>query len=139
MFDLEAEKAGVPLSREAIERLQSMKTGALLRYAVEAGGTIGGATLADMAALTAYGRALGAAFQIADDILDAEGAAEQLGKRAGKDAERNKATLVSALGLDEAKRLRDDLAEQAEAALSRFGEAAEALRQAARFTAARNH
>ena len=139
MFDIDAEKASTPLGRPAIEQLQAMKTGALLRFAVEAGGMIGGATTTQLAALIGYGSALGAAFQVADDILDAEGEAEQLGKRAGKDAERNKATLVAILGLDEAKRLRDDLAGQAEAALTEFGERAAVLREAARFTAARNH
>ncbi len=139
MFDLDAEKAAAPLDRAAVERLQAMKTGALLRFAVEAGGIIGGASPADLAALSDYGAALGAAFQIADDILDAEGEAEQLGKRAGKDADRNKATLVSILGLDAAKSLRDELAQRAESALAPFGPGADTLRAAARFTATRDH
>ena len=139
MFDLEAEKTSTPLTRHQIETLQAMKTGALLRFAVEAGGILAGASADDMRALTNYGGALGAAFQIADDILDHEGDAAQLGKRAGKDADRNKATLVSTLSLDAAKQWRDDLARTAEAALERFGDRAETLRQAARFTASRNH
>ncbi len=139
MFDLAAEKAEAPLGRAQIETLQAMKTGALLRFAVEAGGLMAGASAPRKAALAEYGAALGAAFQVADDILDHEGDAAQLGKRAGKDADRNKATLVTLLGLAAAKLWRDELAERAEAALDMFGPRADILRQAARFTASRDH
>ena len=98
MLDIDAERSTAPLSVAAIARLQAMKTGALLSFSVEAGRRLAGAGAAASAALSAYGRAIGAAFQIADDILDAEGDAATLGKRARKDAERNKATLVGALG-----------------------------------------
>ena len=82
--------------------------------------------------------ALGAAFQVADDILDTESDAATLGKAAGKDADRNKATLVAALGLDAAKRRRDALADEAGAALEMFRpERAALLAEAARFTARR--
>ena len=138
-LDLEAEKATVPHQREAIMTLQAMKTGALLLYGVEAGARIGGANADQRAALVKYGRALGACFQVADDILDAEGDEAALGKRAGKDAGRNKATLVSALGLDAARERRDSLAIDAIEALEEggFGEKAAVLAEAARFTAAR--
>ena len=99
MLDLDAEGATAPLSVEEIARLQAMKTGALLRFSVEAGSRLAGAGAKASAALATYGRAIGAAFQVADDILDAEGDAATLGKRAQKDAGRNKATLVGALGL----------------------------------------
>ena len=81
MLDLEAERATAPLTVAEIAQLQAMKTGALLRFSVEAGARLAGATEAASAALSAYGRAIGAAFQIADDILDAEGDAATLGKR----------------------------------------------------------
>ena len=114
MLDLEAERSTAPLSVAAITQLQAMKTGALLRFSVEAGARLAGADPAASAALSAYGRAIGAAFQIADDILDAEGDAATLGKRVRKDAERNKATLVGALGVEGARRELACLVEQAE-------------------------
>ena len=138
-LDLEAEKATTPHTTETVLHLQSMKTGALLLWAVEGGGRLGGADAKQRAALARYGRALGACFQVADDILDAEGDEAALGKRAGKDSERNKATLVGALGLDAARERRDTLAIEAIEALASggFGEDAEVLAEAARFTAAR--
>jgi farnesyl diphosphate synthase len=139
MLDLDAERVESPLSPSEIERLQAMKTGALLRFAVEGGARAGGADEGQFAALSEFGSALGTAFQIADDLLDAEGDTAQLGKRAGKDAARNKATLVSALGLDKAKSLCDDLARRAESALAPFGTKADGLRDAARFTISRDH
>ena len=139
MLDIEAETAASPLDETGVRRLQAMKTGALLRFAVEAGAIVAGATPERRAALVRYGAALGSAFQIADDILDAEATSEQLGKRAGKDAERNKGTFVSIHGLDGAKRLRDAFVEEAVAALAQAGIEAEGdiLREAARFVAAR--
>jgi farnesyl diphosphate synthase len=139
MFDLAAEASPHPHTVEEIARLQAMKTGALLRFAVEAGAMVAGAAPAQTAQLVDYGKALGAAFQVADDILDAESNEEALGKKAGKDAGRNKATLVKALGLEAAKCCRDELARQAEEALADFGEAARVLVEAARFTAARRN
>lgn len=142
MIDLEAEgrfAGGVPqrLQPEAIRRLQAMKTGALLAASVEVGAILGGAGPRERAALLAYGRALGAAFQVADDILDVEATPEELGKATAKDQDRGKATLVAALGLAEARRERDRLGEQAVAALAAFGGEADMLRDAARFAAAR--
>lgn len=136
-LDLEAEKARDPHKPAAVMTLQAMKTGALLLYAVEAGARLGGAKPPERAALSAYGKALGACFQVADDILDAEGDETALGKRAGKDAGRNKATLVAALGLAPARERRDMLAMAAIEALEPFGAKAQTLAEAARFTAAR--
>ncbi|MGA2044674.1 MAG: polyprenyl synthetase family protein [Roseiarcus sp.] len=141
MLDLEAESAPAPLSAEAIARLQAMKTGALLRFCVDAGALIAQASTHARASLSRCGGALGAAFQIADDILDAEGDEGKLGKRAGKDAARNKATFVSALGLDRAKAERDRLVAQAQAAIDEagLGASGDMLRAAALFIAARTN
>jgi farnesyl diphosphate synthase len=139
MLDLEAEKAASLLDRDAILKLQAMKTGALLHFSVEAGSIIAEAPPATRIALSRYGHALGAAFQIADDVLDAEGDEQKLGKRAGKDAGRNKATFVAALGLAGAKAARDRLVHEAEGALNdaKLGAKANTLRAAAQFVATR--
>jgi farnesyl diphosphate synthase len=140
-LDLAAETAGRPLSQDEILTLQAMKTGALLRYGVDAGAILGKASAAEAQALSRYGAALGAAFQIADDILDAEGDSAALGKRAGKDAGRGKATLVGLLGIEAARARRDALVEEAIAALAATGRGAatDALAEAARFVAARRN
>jgi farnesyl diphosphate synthase len=139
VLDLEAEHARAAHTPEAVIKLQSMKTGALLHYAVAAGAILGNADPKARAALSAYGLALGAAFQVADDILDVEADEAVLGKRAHKDAERNKATLVAALGLEAARVRRDRLATEAIAALDWFSPGADAsiLKEAARFVALR--
>lgn len=141
VLDLEAEQALEPHNAEAVIKLQAMKTGALLHYAVDAGALLGRAGAQARAALSSYGRALGAAFQVADDILDVEADALALGKRAGKDAGRNKATLVAALGIAAARERRDSLVAAAIAALNSFPQGTEAtvLKEAARFVAARKH
>ena len=141
MLDIAAESATAPLSVKDIHLLQGMKTGALLRFSVEAGAILAGASADRRAALVGYGEALGAAFQVADDILDAESTDEELGKRAGKDAERNKATFVSVHGLKRAKALLEGLVEQALGALDKAGLGAdgETLRAAARFVAERRN
>jgi farnesyl diphosphate synthase len=142
MFDLAAEgrfDGGIPrsLSEAEIRQLQAMKTGALLAGSVEMGAVVAGATKEQVAALLAYGRALGAAFQVADDILDVEATPEDLGKATAKDAGKGKATLVAALGLEGARRERDRLGAAAVEALAGFGPEADTLRAAARFAAER--
>ena len=144
MLDLTAEgrfSGGAPLAlaEDAIRDLQAMKTGALLAVSVEAGALLGGATADERAALLAYGRALGAAFQIADDILDVEGTAEEVGKKVGKDAAAGKATLVSRLGLPAARTLLDRLVADASAALAPFGARGAVLAEAAFFVASRRN
>lgn len=140
MLDIDAEQATAPLLAEEIARLQAMKTGALLKFSVEAGARLAGAGATARAALVVYGRAIGAAFQIADDILDVEGDAATLGKRAGKDAAHNKATLVGALGLEDARRELARLIDEAISAVDAAGVGAkgDALRATARFVAMRN-
>lgn len=125
------------LGEAQIRRMQAMKTGALLGGSVAIGARLGQADPARMAALERYGRALGAAFQVADDILDVEASPEQMGKATAKDGARGKATLVAALGLAAAKRERDRLSGEAVAALDIFGPEAALLRAAAEFTARR--
>ena len=141
MLDLAAEgrfeEARGALPEVEIRQLQAMKTGALLAASVEIGARLGGADATALAALGRYGRALGATFQIADDILDVESDAAQMGKATAKDADKGKGTLVGALGLDGAKRERDRLSAEAVAALSGFGAEADVLRAAARFAAER--
>jgi farnesyl diphosphate synthase len=139
MLDLAAESASTPLDAPAIERLQAMKTGALLRFSIEAGAILAQAKPRARASLSRCGAALGVEFQTADDILDAEGDEGKLGKRAGKDAARNRATFVSALGLERAKAARDRLVAQAQAAIDEAGldESGDMLRGAALFIASR--
>ncbi|WP_413874247.1 polyprenyl synthetase family protein [Albidovulum sp.] len=133
-FDIAAETAARPLTLDEITALQEAKTGALIGFAATAGALLAGA---DPAPLAAYAKALGLAFQIADDVLDVEGDATKAGKKLGKDAAAGKATFVSLLGLGAAKRRARALVEEAEAALLPYGGAAETLRQAARFVIAR--
>ena len=96
MIDMLAE--GQTLDGPAVTRLQALKTGRLIQFSAEAGAILGRAPLAQRHLLAAYGRDLGAAFQIADDLLDAEGSTEETGKTAGKDAAAGKATMVAVLG-----------------------------------------
>jgi farnesyl diphosphate synthase len=142
MLDLEAEgryDGGNPLALDApaVRRLQAMKTGALLAFAVDAGAILAQASETDRQALHGYGRALGAAFQVADDILDVTSDSAAIGKATGKDAGRGKATLVGLFGLDEAIAERDRLAHAAIMALEGFGARADTLRRAALFAAER--
>ncbi|TYO89152.1 polyprenyl synthetase family protein [Oceanicella actignis] len=135
-LDIAAQTAPAPLGLEEITRLQALKTGALIRFAAVSGALLAGD--ADAArALAAYADALGLAFQIRDDILDVEGDAAQMGKRVGKDDAAGKATFVSLLGLDGARRAAEERARAAEAALAPFGAAAAPLAGAARFAVER--
>ena len=141
MLDIDAEKSTAPLLVEEIRLLQAMKTGALLKFSVEAGAILAGADATVRAALGVYGRAIGAAFQIADDILDVESDAATLGKRTGKDATQNKGTLVGSSGLEGARRELDRLIDEATSAIDAAGVGAKGdiLRATARFVAARKN
>ena len=136
MLDLLAETRP-DLSIGAITRLQRLKTGALISFSCTAGAILGKASDPLHNALSAYAHDVGLAFQIADDLLDIEGTAAELGKTPGKDAAAGKATFVSILGLERARAQADLLARQAAAHLEPFGEAADLLRQAAKFVVAR--
>src|SRR5688500_19586486 len=120
-----------------VKLLQTMKTGALLRFGCLAGAILGEATRAQRDALDRYGTLLGEAFQIADDLLDVEGDAATIGKATGKDAAVGKGTFVSVLGLEGAKARLKTLVGESEQALAGFGRDAEVLKMAARFVAER--
>ena len=135
-LDMAAETAAVPLTLEQIIALQAGKTGALIRFAAQAGAVM---AQADTAALDGYAQALGLAFQIADDILDVQGDPAKAGKRLGKDQAAGKATFVSLLGLDGAKARAADLIAQAETCLAPYGAKAATLIDAARFVIAREN
>jgi len=139
LLDLSAEGRYGPatLGEADVRLLQMMKTGAILTFSVEAGAILGQADAGARQSLVEYGRALGAAFQVADDILDREASAEALGKRTGKDQEKGKATLVDLLGMDGARRECRQLVEKAESSLDCFGASAQTLREAVRFVVER--
>jgi len=139
LLDLSAEGRYGPstLGEADVHLLQMMKTGAILTFSVEAGAILGQADAGARQSLVEYGRALGAAFQVADDILDREASAEALGKRTGKDQEKGKATLVDLLGMDGARRECRQLVGKAESSLDRFGASAQTLREAVRFVVER--
>ncbi|RLQ88749.1 polyprenyl synthetase family protein [Notoacmeibacter ruber] len=138
MRDLEAESAPRPLSASDVETLQSMKTGALLRYACEAGAIAAGASTDEQSRLRRIGEILGLAFQLADDLLDITSTPETAGKATGKDADANKATLPSLNGTDWTRQRLEQLVEEATGLLSPFGDKAETLVQTARFIAFRD-
>lgn len=135
-LDIAAETAPMPLSLAQITALQQGKTGALIAWSALAGPRM---ARADTAPLAAYAKALGLAFQIADDILDVTGDAATVGKATGKDATAGKATFVSHLGLDGAKSRANDLIQNACDALTVYGKDADTLRDAARFVVARKN
>lgn len=117
----------------AICRLQQLKTGALISFSAEAGAIMGHASRKARHSLQGYARDLGLAFQIADDLLDVEGTPEETGKATGKDADAGKATLVSLMGVERARRQAELLADQAIAHLGEFDEKASLLRAVAHF------
>lgn len=133
-LDIAAETAATPLTLAQITALQAGKTGALIRFSAEAGAILAGQ---DPTPLRSYAEVLGLAFQIADDILDVTGDATKAGKRLQKDTEAGKATFVSLLGLDAASARASSLVEEACAALSPYGSAAQNLIDCARYVIAR--
>src|SRR5579871_5170136 len=135
MMDIAFERASPGLPE--ITRLQRMKTAALITFSSEAGAILGRASAAARSALSAYGQDLGLAFQIADDLLDAEGDPAKMGKAAGKDAGRGKPTVVSILGTERARAQANALAAQAAGHLDLFDERADLLRAAAEFAISR--
>jgi farnesyl diphosphate synthase len=135
MFDLAAETEVFDIGQ--ITRLQQMKTGRLIAFGCEAGGILGRASAEARHALHAYAHDLGLAFQIADDLLDEEGSEDEVGKKVGKDAAAGKATFVSILGVDRARKQANMLVDQAIEHVDHFGDEADLLRDVARFVVER--
>ena len=137
MMDLVAEETTFDLPTTT--RLQQLKTGALISFCLEAGAILGRVPPEGRRSLRAYARDIGLAFQIADDLLDVEGDSAVVGKATGKDAGAGKATFVSLLGIERARRQADMLVDQAIAHLVSFGAEADLLRSIARYIVERDH
>jgi farnesyl diphosphate synthase len=137
MIDMQTE--GCALTEPEVVRLQALKTGRLIQYSAEAGAILGRAPAGVRAQVAAYGRDLGAAFQIADDLLDAVGDTTAIGKTAGKDAAAGKATLVALMGVERAGVHAQMLSMQAASHLAGFGPEAQNLRDLAAYVVARRY
>lgn len=124
---------GKHLTLPELEFMHVHKTGALIRASVMLGALCGNLPEADVGRLDHFAKFVGLAFQVVDDVLDAEASTATLGKTAGKDAEQNKPTYVSLLGLAEARRLAQEMRDEAVAALAPFGKRAQRLREIADF------
>ena len=131
MLDLLAE--GRKVNLKELETIHRLKTGALLTVSVRAGGLMGGGNRQEVTLLTGFGEKFGLAFQITDDILDVEGEAAEMGKAAGMDALRQKATYPGLLGADQAKTWARRLVEEAVAELTPLGDRAAPLQELARY------
>ena len=136
VMDLESE--GRATSAQALERLHRAKTGALLSACVRGGAILGGARPDELAALSRYAAAIGLAFQVVDDVLDATEDAQSLGKTAGKDAAAHKATYVSVHGIERAREMADGLLRDALAAVEPFGPRGALLQALARLVVERH-
>ena len=129
---IDLDSVGLSLSMDELENMHRLKTGALLRASVLLGALAGKRLTADeTASLDAYSAAIGLAFQVVDDVLDATADSATLGKTAGKDAADNKPTYVSILGLEESRALAEKLRNDAHRALMPFGDKARRLRELA--------
>ena len=135
MIDISSERNDLDL--EGVSELQRLKTGALIDVACQAGAILGAAHADSRDALRSYAADLGLAFQVADDLLDAEGDSARLGKPVGQDAEADKATFLSLLGRKKARAKADSLSKSAVKHLAMFGDKADLLRQMARFVVER--
>ena len=135
-LDISAEKSAASLSLNDIIKLQQGKTGALILWAVTAGAYMANE---DVRPLENYAKAVGLAFQIADDLLDATGDQIKAGKKLMKDASANKATFVSLLGIDGAQKKARDLIDEACDSISIYGQRSQVLKQAAEFVISRDY
>ncbi len=136
VVDMESE--GKPdIDLPTVQYIHTHKTGALIKASVKAGALLGAADEKALAALTQYGEAVGLAFQIADDILDIEGTTEEIGKDAGSDEARGKATYPAMIGLSASKQRAAELVEMALESLAGFDAKAEPLREIARYIVSR--
>lgn len=131
---IDLESVGETLSLPELEFMHIHKTGALIRACVNMGArTAGGMSEDELASLDGYGRSIGLAFQVVDDVLDAESTTATLGKTVGKDANANKPTYVNIMGLSPAKLFADELRAQAHQHIARFGQRARRLGELADF------
>jgi geranylgeranyl diphosphate synthase type II len=126
MVDIESE--GKDIDSALLEHIHIHKTGVLILSAVRCGAILGGASEKELEDLTRYGEAVGLAFQIADDILDVEGESREMGKEAGGDEKKKKATYPALFGLTESKEIARELTERALKALKGFNKKADPLR-----------
>jgi geranylgeranyl diphosphate synthase type II len=129
---------GTPELLEALQQIHARKTGAMFVASLRLGGLSAGANTEQLEALEAFGRALGLAFQITDDLLDVRGDESALGKRVQKDSGRGKLTFPGLLGVEESSRRAEQLIDEAIQAVSLFGPAASNLEALARFVLERN-
>ena len=136
-LDLDGE--GQSVTPDQISLMQSMKTGALIRFACEAGAVIAGASSKNRQAAISYGKSIGEAFQLADDILDVTASTKSLGKKSAKDGDRGKPTLVGLIGVEASRKRANDLLDEALGALAPFGKKAAYLKTAAQFVVDRNY
>jgi len=137
VVDIESEGKAVDLP--TVQYIHTRKTGAMILASVRVGAKLGGAKEPVLRTLSRYGESLGLAFQIADDILNVEGQAALMGKQAGSDRVKGKATYPSVLGVEESKRRSKELVEMAVEALKSLGPEADPLREIARFVIAREY
>jgi geranylgeranyl diphosphate synthase type II len=125
VVDIESE--GRTVSAETLDYIHVHKTAALIRTSLRVGAMLGGARPDDLEAISTAGRSLGLAFQIVDDILDVEGSLEELGKTAGSDQRKGKATYPALHGLDASRQRARTLIEETKTALRRIGPRAEPI------------
>jgi farnesyl diphosphate synthase len=136
---IDLESVGQKIDLAALKQMHAMKTGALLSCAVRMGAIAAELDVTALAQLTQYSRALGLAFQVVDDVLDATADSQTLGKTAGKDAADDKPTYVTLMGLEYAQKQAKELQAQALESLAAFGSKADALRALARLVVERTH
>jgi geranylgeranyl diphosphate synthase type II len=136
---LDIESEGKEVDFPTLQYIHTHKTGALILVSVRLGAKLGGASEEVLKALTRYGEGIGLAFQIADDILNIEGNATQLGKKTGSDLSRRKATYPTLLGTEESKKRAKELLEMSVNAIHQLGAEAEPLREIARFVLSREY
>ncbi|MDX1777129.1 MAG: polyprenyl synthetase family protein [Desulfobulbales bacterium] len=134
---LDLENEGKAVHEDTLREIHSRKTGALITASVQAGGVLASGTPAQVEALSRYGSKIGLAFQIVDDLLNVEGTEEQLGKAAGSDAARNKATYPALFGLEETRDKAREAVQAAVAALTGFDGRADKLRELAHYVLSR--
>jgi geranylgeranyl pyrophosphate synthase len=135
---LDINAVGTHMGKDDLSRMHLLKTGALIRAAVALGGIVANGTEGQMQLLDQYGKSIGLAFQVVDDILDVEGSSQALGKTSGKDSNSNKPTYVSLCGLEGAKKEAAHLLAEALEALSSFGKGADRLRELATYVVERD-